>query len=170
MDRLAKIEARCKNYIDDPTYVYKSCNNCIVILKKLVDTITNESREVADANYAQFRANKLLVVDIIDKSNINKKINSVKNTVYKKNIIKYKIGKIVCVDDFCQDLSIVCAPGIHYFKTIKRTFYYEFDDMYGYCYNWYDSGNPKSEGNYVFWRKAGHWKYWDDIGTIKSET
>ena len=53
---------------NDSSYVFKSCSrDWIVVLQKLPDTITNESRSVVDLNCAKFRANKLFVVDIIHK-------------------------------------------------------------------------------------------------------
>ena len=57
---LDKIKERCKLYIHDPKYVYKSCGECIVILKKLETTITNEDRmDIANRKFAAFRANEL---------------------------------------------------------------------------------------------------------------
>ena len=65
MDTLKEL---CKEYIVDPKYVFKSCGNYIVVLQKLLDTITNESRsDVSNAMYANYRANKLRVILIINK-------------------------------------------------------------------------------------------------------
>jgi hypothetical protein len=45
--------------------VYKACQNSIVTLQLLEDTVTNENRkDVVDDNYAKFRCDKALVVDI----------------------------------------------------------------------------------------------------------
>lgn len=148
MNRLTEIQDQYIKYINDSTYVYKSCGDWIVVLQKLIDTITNESREVADTNHAKFRANKLLVVDIINKFEESKKINNVCNTVYTKNSIIYGIGNIVSIDDFENDISIVCAKGIHYFKTIETAFYYEYNGYIEKYYSWHDNGNKSGEYNY----------------------
>ena len=79
MDKLVPYVAK---YID-PSYVFKSCSHVwIVVLQKLPDTITNESRSVADPNCAKFRADKLSVVDIIHKFD-QTTTDSICNSVYK---------------------------------------------------------------------------------------
>lgn len=53
--------------LNDDQYVYKKCFDNIIILKKCDDTKTNEEREdVFDERYAIFRADKLLVVKILN--------------------------------------------------------------------------------------------------------
>ena len=78
----------------DPLYVFKSCSrDWIVVLQKLADTITNESRPVVDADCAKFRANKLQVVDIIHKFDQTTR-DSICNSVYvykKWNIKREKL-------------------------------------------------------------------------------
>lgn len=146
-NNLVEIKNKYKDYINDPDCVYKSCDKVyIVVLKKLTDTNTNESRDVADINYAKFRADKLLVVNIIAKFDISQKIDKTCNSVYKNTRVEYKIGEIVSVNNFETNLSVVCAPGIHYFKTIEPAFYYEIDEnnIDTYC-SWYDTGAKRSE-------------------------
>jgi hypothetical protein len=44
-----KLFEACKLYLDNDKYVFKSCGNYIVVLEKLDDTRTNESRSnIAD--------------------------------------------------------------------------------------------------------------------------
>ena len=68
MDKLVHIVDR----YEDGSHVFKSCSHdWIVVLRKLPDTNTNESRPVVDPNCAKFRADKLQVVDIIHKFDQN---------------------------------------------------------------------------------------------------
>src|SRR5438552_1369387 len=79
------IKNKYKHYIDceNPLYVYKMCtsfnnnngklekNEWLVIMKKLPDTVTNESRKNAfNCKYAKYRANKLEVIEIINVKNL----------------------------------------------------------------------------------------------------
>ena len=102
-------------------YVYKKCSNCIVIMKFLPDTKTNENREnVKNSSYAKFRANRLLVrsqvVTIIDIDKL-KEIGEIENS-YSIIKINYQTGQIVIPNRFDEDIDKICASGIHYFKTI----------------------------------------------------
>src|SRR5690606_2118713 len=76
---LAKLQKICRRYHNNQDYIYKSCFDklsknkykCkwLIVMKKVSDTITNESRSgVSDKDYAMFRANRLLVVAIINKN------------------------------------------------------------------------------------------------------
>ena len=69
---LKQLKEELSEYIDDKKYVYKICGDYIVVLEKLPDTITNENRsnisQIDDNKlYAKYRANKLLVKQIINK-------------------------------------------------------------------------------------------------------
>ena len=97
MDKLVHIVDIVDRYID-PSYVFKSCSrDWIVVLQKLPDTITNESRFVVDADCAKFRANKLQVVDIIHKFDQTITCDSIWNSVYAGKQMEYKRGEIVGV-------------------------------------------------------------------------
>ena len=108
---------------NDSSYVFKSCSrDWIVVLRKLADTITNESRSVVDADCAKFRANKLLVVDIIHKFDQTNTCDSICNSVYAYKQMEYKKGEIIEVEEFNTNVNEVCTTGIHYYKTIKVAF------------------------------------------------
>jgi hypothetical protein len=130
---LDKIKEKYKTYLESSKYVFKYCkeysyinhkyNDTIIILQKLEDTLTNESRkDVVDEKYAKFRANKLLVVLIFDINDLNIEYESIINILQIKTI--YKKGEIVFPDNFDKNLNKVCSNGIHYFKTIDAAFYY----------------------------------------------
>lgn len=169
----------CKEYIKDENYVYKLCLDCtsedtrrkwLIILKKCPDTKTNEARDyVFDKFYAKFRANKLEVIKII---NIRSPQNT-KTTIiseFKDIKTKYTVGEIINANSYEEDINIICAPGIHYFKTIRPAYYYRrpSNNYTGKWYTWHDNGLKSMEGCYKYGIKEGTWNSWDDIG-IKME-
>ena len=166
MDKLVHIVDR---YID-PSYVFKSCSrDWIVVLQKLPDTITNESRFVVDADCAKFRANKLQVVDIIHKFDQTTR-DSICNSVYEDKQIVYKKGEIIEVEDFDKNLNEVCAAGIHYYKTMKVAFYLELEIVRdGEWSCWYRTGQVKSNGSYKDGKEEGEWIFWYENGQMKSK-
>ena len=64
---------------------------------------------------AKCRCNKAEVLDIFDINNKSKKY-SVAVSLYDKTFL-YTVGKMVVVDDFCEDRFKECAPGIHFFMS-----------------------------------------------------
>ena len=152
-------------------FVYKSCNKeWIVVLQKLPDTITNEVRsDVKNKLYAKFRANKLIVVDIIYKFDNNRTINQIENSVYSNKIIVYKKGNIVSAN-FDENLNKVCAPGIHYFKSLEAAFYYEIpNDHNGLQKIWYDNGQLYQELIFKDGKYDGLQKEWYKNGQLYQE-
>src|SRR5438128_5301429 len=105
-------------------FVFKSCqNDYIVVLQKLDDSKTNEHRkDVVDARYAKFRADRLIVVRIYNKCN-GEEIQTITNSVYSKKTITYTCNEIVEVTDYDEDINKVCSSGIHYFKTEEAAKY-----------------------------------------------
>ena len=166
MDKLVHIVDRYK----DRSYVFKSCSrDWIVVLQKLADTITNESRSVVDADCAKFRADKLQVVDIIHKFDQTTR-DSICNSVYEHKQIVYKKGEIIEVEDFNKKLNEVCTTGIHYYKTMKVAFYLELEIVRdGEWSCWYRTGQVKSNGSYKDGKEEGEWEYWYSNGQLESK-
>lgn len=101
-------------------YVYKKCrNNLIVILKKLTNTITNESIDNLLLN--KYRANILKVKYIFNIDNLILYNSAI--SVYDINFV-YHIGEIVKVNNYDYDLKNICGPGIYYFTTLKLAYHY----------------------------------------------
>src|SRR5437868_2965759 len=96
--------------INGPDHLYKSCQkDYIVVLKKLDDSKTNESRkDVVDARYAKFRANKLQVVRIYNRVT-GEEVNSITNSVYSSKTLIYTCNEIVEVTDYDEDINKVCS-------------------------------------------------------------
>ena len=102
--------------------VYKACREYIVELKRLPDTITNEGRDgVIDRNYAKFRGNKFFVHSIKHKIT-GENISQIENTIFRDKI-KYIVGEEISTE-FCEDLNIIRADGIHFFTSFDAAFYY----------------------------------------------
>lgn len=177
---LAKIHRRCKKYVKDSLYVYKTCYNKIgrvkgeriwlVVLKKLDSTITNEDRDdVTDAKYAKFRANELQVVKIINSTNPRSMKKQIVN-VYLDTETKYEVGKFVRADEYDRHENNVCSGGIHYFKTVEAAYFYgsaKTMDTGIYCY-WHDNGTIKFKGQFEKGLRVGEWSQWYSNGQVSS--
>jgi hypothetical protein len=163
----------CSEYISNPKYVYKSCGNYVVVLEKLNDTRTNESRsDIADSKYAKYRANKLKTILIINKFDPLDVIVEIQNSSYKEKKV-YKTGEIIEIDEYDYNLEKVCSTGIHYFKTIEQSFFWEllgFNLTYtGKKIGWHENGTKSSEGEYKEGKREGKWIYWYEDGKIMKE-
>ena len=156
---------------NDSSYVFKSCSHdWIVVLRKLADTITNESRPVADTYCAKFRANKLQVVDIINKFDQSITCDSICNSVYKDKQMVYKKGEIIEVEEFNTNVNEVCTTGIHYYKTMKVAFYLELEIVRdGELISWRDNGGMLSKRTYKDGKREGEWIYWYDNGQMNTK-
>ncbi len=168
-----KLFEACKLYLDDDKYVYKSCGNYIVVLEKLIYSRTNESRtNVVDHKYAKYRANKLKTILVINKFDPSDVIVEIQNSYYTKKVV-YRTGEIIEIVDYNYDLNEVCSTGIHYFKTIEQSFFWELlecNPTYtGKFIQWHDNGNKWYEGEYKEGKREGKWMYWHKDGTKCSE-
>ena len=172
-NNLDKLKEECKEYLDDSEYVYKICSNCIVVMKKLQDTRTNENRiNVANSLYAKFRADKLYVVKIINSNNMELIKEVTNNNYYIK--ITYKCDEIIVPDIFDENINEVCSSGIHYFKTIDAAFYYRDQlptQFTGKWVCWYGNGNGNKnyESRYIDGKKTGKWTRWYENGNKSFE-
>lgn len=135
-----KLKIALASYLTDNKYVYWKVVNCIVVLEKLKNTITNESRsDVMCKEYALFRANQLSVVKIIDIMT-QESFNGIKKRRY------YEVGEIVEDYDYDENVNDVHSNGIFYFLRLEPAFYYnkKVDDNETYV-QWYDNGQKKLE-------------------------
>jgi hypothetical protein len=147
----AKLYKKCRKYISDPKYVFKSCYNktnknpfperkWIVVLEKINTTITNENRKnVIDKRFAKFRANELKVIKIINMIKPNFVQNKIKS-IYETETTIYKVGKIVKSNGYDNNEDKICSRGIHYFRTLFRAYFYG-DSRTKKIYSWYDNGD-----------------------------
>jgi len=121
--------------------VFKSCGfEWIVVMQKLPDSITNETRkDVHDLRYAGFRADRLIVIKIINKFT-DDEINEIENTLYTMKKIKYRVGEVVEAGSFDTCLDKVMTDGIHYYRTPVPAYYLEIDQIVGKYRSWYDNG------------------------------
>ena len=143
-----------KKYIDDPLYVYKSCDNYVVIMKLLDDTKTNMDRNnIIDPANATYRADKLYTELIFNKFDLNETVTSISNSIYKKNIITYTINTIVYADMFDNDLNKIYSNGIHFYKRIVRAFLFDIQNKNisfdGEYIEYYDEGQIREKRNYI---------------------
>jgi hypothetical protein len=161
---------RYKMYFYNDKYVYKSCGNYIVVLEKLHDTITNEYRyNIIDHEFAKYRANKLKVLLIIHKFDPTIVLREIQNSFYRKKIT-YIVNEILNVIDYDMNSERVCSTGIHYFKTIEQSFFWELlehNPTYtGKFIQWHENGSKYYEGEYKEGKQEGKWIKWDQNGKI----
>ena len=153
----------------DTDICYKSCGDYIVTMKKLPDTVTNESRkDVVDPLHAKFRADKLLVVNIEHKIT-GKMIDRIQNTSYQNKHVWYEVSKEVSAPDYYQDLDEVCAPGIHYFLSRDAAYYWIFRIKDGLMRSWHDNGQIAEECTYVDGKEHGLYQSWHENGQKMNE-
>uniref|UniRef100_A0A6C0EAK5 Uncharacterized protein n=1 Tax=viral metagenome TaxID=1070528 RepID=A0A6C0EAK5_9ZZZZ len=171
---LIEIIKKCERYTSSTDYRYKKCGNCIVILKPLPDTITNEERlhksydnryriPIND-KYAQYRGNKFYVEKIIDIDTLED-VSQVVNSCYSKKI-KYVVNQIV-ETIFDEEKHKVLGGGIHYFKNIIPAYYWQNDVKNGKYLSWNEDGglikkcvykNGKLDGKYMEFYNDGRAK------------
>ncbi len=177
-----------KDYPEDE-YIFKGCDNYIVVMKLLEDSVTNESRKsIIDVKYAKHRTNKVKVILIIHKFTLDT-VDNVKNSIYEKKL-KYVVNERIEEKDYDMNLNNVYSAGIHYFKKIECAFYFtvkpesctghyiewftngqkkqECDcidgEYYGQCTNWYENGQKNIECNYIDDKYNGHYISWYENG------
>lgn len=177
---LAKLKKICRKYRNNEDYVYKSCfdklskKSCerkwLVVMKKIPTTITNESRSgVVDKNCAMFKANRLLVVAIINKNKPSLRKKYVLNKFRTMEKL-YEVGKIVECNGFYVDIDKVCSYGIHYFKTLEPAYFYTKYVSHGRSMQWYESGQKRKEENHINGILNGLCTEWNSNGTIRRES
>lgn len=206
MNSLNELCKRCNKYIDNENYVYKLCNDVselkqeqknwkkfqvccrqwIVILQKTDNTKTNENRSnVRNKSHAKFRANELLVVEIIninvgmdiETKTLKTSITNLSDIIRFGDIVPsfvetvYEVGKIVKSDIFDSNLDQICSGGIHYFKTLITAYYYRDvpKNYSGVWTTWYDTGQKSSEGKYKDGYQQGRWYVWGNNYEIFSD-
>jgi len=145
---------------------YKACKNSIVTLELLNSSVTNEKRDVVDADHAKFRCDKAKVIDIVNVKTGERMKEDV--SIYSSGF-HYRMGEIVKPDHFSVLLNIVCAEGIHYFKTKETAiswYYRQNTDTIpdGKYLEWYDNGNKKSEKTIKNKKVYGKFTEWWDNG------
>jgi antitoxin component YwqK of YwqJK toxin-antitoxin module len=169
---LEQLTEELADYINDNKHVYKTCGSYIVVLEKLPETFTNENRsnvsQIGDNKlYAKYRANKLMVKQIINKYDLTK-CEKVMSSGY-EIAAEYEIDKIVYPDNFDINLEKVCSSGIHYFLNLKRAFYYNYDiteNINGEYFLWHQNGQMRIKYNFVNNKCNGEFLSWYDNGNM----
>ncbi len=122
----------------DSKLVFKKCcrPNALVIMCFTENTKTTEKRNgIIDFRYAQFRANELKVVKILELPNLNEILMA--RSLY-NNYFQYEVGQIVKVNDFGDDLNFVSGEGIHYFHSFIAAVCFGFVLRDIYTGTWYN--------------------------------
>lgn len=157
------------SYFNDESYVYKSCQNYIVVLKKLPQTKTNESRQVDNNKNASYRGNKFQVVLIFNKFNPDEKTNEITNDIYPFETIKYIVGQTVQSKYFDVHLQNTCSSGIHYYKNWKCAYYCNVSKYLKTTKvkNWFEDGFIEYKYFLIDGKLNGFFQQWFEDGSRK---
>jgi hypothetical protein len=131
LKQLIKLE-----FISDPMCVYTTCvmknKYYFVVMQKQNNVVIDEStKEVVDAEYAQYGANELLVKQIIDLDELCPDINDITTSVlvdineHIENMMmtRYEVDKMVSPNIQFVDPDLNYFNVIHYFKTIHAGYF-----------------------------------------------
>ena len=138
---------------------------------------TNENRKnIANPQYAKYRTSKVKVLKIFhmsaDETQVNDEIQIIKqmNGLHDTNFV-YTIGEEIRVDDYDEDVNVVCSRGIHYFKTPyqAKMWNLSLNNYTGKYIEWHDNGNKKKEEEYKDGRKEEKFIEWHRTGTLQCE-
>jgi hypothetical protein len=116
----------------DETRKFKRCGvyHIVELKKRDQDNVkTNEHRDnIKDARFAKFRANFLFVVNILDLTTMQFvpewEHTWVSIDLFAQQTITYQTNKFAVPNDYEPDPNKVCAPGIHFFKSLEAAFFY----------------------------------------------
>uniref|UniRef100_A0A6C0EAX7 Uncharacterized protein n=1 Tax=viral metagenome TaxID=1070528 RepID=A0A6C0EAX7_9ZZZZ len=182
MNELEKLKVKIGT-CDDKT-VYNKCNRYILILEKLEDTLTNESRsDVVDKYHAQFKANKLLVKKIIDVVTLEEKdrcdshsLGSHLSSMGISNKIIYKTGKEYIAGQILEnsntDFSLPYPIGETYYLTLEKAYFNVINTKLrrnGKNYSWYDNGQKREEYTIIDKKINGKYEEWYENGKKRRE-
>jgi antitoxin component YwqK of YwqJK toxin-antitoxin module len=163
-----QIKAINGDYLINSIYVYKSCGEYVVILERLLNTITNENRNnipnEQSKPFAKYRGSNFLVKDIFHKFDSTNKVLSILSSNF-ENKLEYKIGKVIIPDNFDTVLENVCSNGIHYFLKLECAFYYSLQKIQnGEYLEWHDNGQQHIKCTYTDGKRNGEYLAWHDNG------
>ena len=170
MATLEEVQNALREYVNDSLFVFAACENSIAVLKKLDNTITNESASyVVDKNYAILKGNKFYVEKIIDVTTLEE-LNEASESSKQDNPKTYISKHIVEEKDFDFKLSLtnLFAKGIKHYLTIESAYYsakspdglhkiwrydgqlcaiqnYKNGKLNGKCVNWIEFGMKEEE-------------------------
>ena len=165
------------SFIDDPENKirYKKCGKYIVTLLLFKDSKTNEARSTFNPVYAKYRTNKALVLNI-EHMTTGDKINEVCNSTYKYGMLNYHVNEIV-ETSYNDNIDIVCAAGIHYYKTKEQAFCHGITvdmcrvlNLTCNLKRWQDDGSLISERNYISGKLNGICRYVDRHHKLRDES
>jgi hypothetical protein len=177
----------------DKEYVFSSCRNHIVLLKKISMTDTNEQyiHNVSHPENIVYRGTNFMVVLIINKFNPSFALKRCTRITSLFDTIIFSIGDIVNDElYYFHERNLLYSAGIYFCKTLETAFY-NAEIPHGYTGPWkswhengelhvlecfidgnkegffryyHNNGVIHAEGSYKNGNKTKKWKYWDKMG------
>jgi len=140
-------------------YVYQSFAN--IICKMLVYGRNNEDRKVFNPKYAAYKCEKVLVIDIYDKLDKNKKYD-----YYTHENLTFTKNKMTRDPSFLYDKNKNLIKGIITYFLTERVAFYEFCPLDKCCsgrfYDFAKDGQLKARREGIKNERYGIWINWDD--------
>jgi hypothetical protein len=131
--------------------VFKSCGNNIVTLKIDPSKDNNLNRPVYDKRYAKYRCKRAYVVSIVNKDDESQTLESIESDYTIRNFeiskVIYNVGEWIEINNYDEDVSKVCASGIHFYTTREAAWYHDkhrffLPDYNGKIKEWMEDGQP----------------------------
>jgi antitoxin component YwqK of YwqJK toxin-antitoxin module len=144
--------------------VYGSCYNNLIRMGLYIGSLTNETRGgISNMQFAEFRTNMAIILDITDKST-NNKINICKDENY-----VYTVGEKLTVDHKYEDSK---EKWIKYYLSEMPAYYDDLDlnNYTGDYIKWHENGQKKLTGKWIGGEKHGVFEEWNSFGTRISKS
>uniref|UniRef100_A0A6C0EAX2 Uncharacterized protein n=1 Tax=viral metagenome TaxID=1070528 RepID=A0A6C0EAX2_9ZZZZ len=182
MKTLEDVIEKYNRYLTIPECVYHQYYEYVIILKKLVDIVTDENREVYDKKYARYTGNKFYVEKIFDVNDLEECLRQSMADGF-----EYVVGQeFICEKEYFLTIEPAYYRAIYYeidYNAITDAEYKEWNDdgrlikdyIYingktnGKFYKWHTNGILAEECEYKNNNPYGNWLKWYDNGNKKSD-
>jgi len=147
---------------------YKKIQNGFIVKLRIEDQNNEQRTDIKpeNAHFAKYRCERAFVLDIyhsLDKSNrIDKGYG-----LYDPTFL-YTVGEYVSIEDYDQDLELICSNGIHYFLSEENAYFWKFDisNYTGIWKYWHPNGQLERQIFYKNGQKDGEEKQWYPNGKL----
>ena len=138
---------------------YKKCQNGRIVVLEILGKNNENRKDIVDKRFAKMRCSRARVIGIYDMH--DPEIECEEAFGIRDKSFKYIVGEIVePVDEFDEDLNVVCASGIHYFLREEVAYYWEYVPENGLYESWYENGQMWKRCTYLNGKFDGLYEVW----------